>query len=288
MPLRDTVSADPSQTNADFSTQKDWHGTCSATGSMGHRIACGTTYRAGIARRLAVGLSMALAMACGCRHDECEIGGDHCSGNTLMRCELPCAEFGCGNEWVVTQCTHCVDPRGAGPFCALSDQPDPRCDQSTEYCDGDREAHCRLGYLIATEDCAAANRVCVQRESDALCALSSEPDPSCVASDDPVGMVCDGRTLKSCDQGYVLKATTCPAACSTPDHAEHFCALSTVPDPRCDARNGYCDGSTLVACTEGFARSRIDCTAMRAPCSEYDSGAYCDVPVDEDAGTGAT
>lgn len=229
-----------------------------------------------------------------CSYDQCDIGSDHCAGNTIKICEYPdCAELGgCGTFWLDTDCgdSLCVQPdKGSEPFCALSTEPEPRCEGPglRSYCEDDARVTCQQGFATSATDCSESEQVCVPLANRALCSLSREPHPSCAETgDEVVGPGCDGERLISCDSGYATLEQPCDGACVTAPQTQHsFCALSNEPDPRCATGNvDICDDDALITCTQGYASSLIPCFALGAHCETSTFGSWCAFEPEADAG----
>jgi hypothetical protein len=80
---------------------------------------------------------------------------------------------------------------------------------------------------------------------------------------------CDGDLAENCvaeedgnGQYYTWRETQCGAGKCKLEQYDAFCALSTDPDPHCDATTtSYCTGTALTECHAGYAASTYDCTS---------------------------
>lgn len=87
-----------------------------------------------------------------------------CDGETLLACR--------GGFLVSTQAcgAACVSPEAQGSFCAVSGEPDPRCDPPNPmlaaFCVDDVLARCQSGYAVAVEDCALKRLSCGSSPAD--------------------------------------------------------------------------------------------------------------------------
>ncbi len=118
-----------------------------------------------------------------------------------------------------------------------------------------------------------------------FCALSSSPDPHC-ASAGADHKVCDGATLASCRDAYLIANESCAAACVSGATGE-FCALSDMPDPLCNSSSpDICDANLDETCRDGFVISSTDCAAKFCVVSEMVS--QCALSPDPDPRCPAT
>jgi hypothetical protein len=251
-------------------------------GHMGHM----STHRVSL---VTAALALAAIGGGGCNlfgHDECEVGAEHCSGNTVMHCDPGCSEFGCGTYWDTTECgdRYCVDPSGSAPFCADSPDPEPNCKDREATCSGTNVVSCRHGYVMGGDDCSLSGQTtsCASTADDAFCAVDAEPSPACEPVDG-TGAACDGTTYVYCDRGFVVEKRECAPACT---EVGQDCFLASQRDARCDptlAYTAFCDGEILVTCKGGYVTDRRDCAARAATCSSSIVVTFCD-SIDEDAG----
>jgi len=114
----------------------------------------------------------------------------------------------------------------------------------------------------------------------------------CDAGDDQ----CSGNTAMNCQRcagpacGRWWETQDCGqtnTVCVEDSRHGAFCALSSMPDPRCRGDNyvaGYCDGDVMVHCTSsGFATSRNDCSATQKTCAHFEQlGPSCALSADPD------
>jgi hypothetical protein len=225
------------------------------------------------------GMAAAMLWAA-CTDDECEEGETRCRGREVMTCERAschdpsCAFGGQGNRWwKVETCEHeCVAPERF-PFCALSSEPDPRCAPGNgAYCDGTDAVSCFSGFATRREPCAESGRVCVISDwFEAICALSSRPNPACREIGRPDAKLCDGADLIACNGSHVTSIRTCSAACVAPEPSEAFCAAESEPDSRC-APGSFgsgiaCPGDAPARCNSGY----VECLEP-IPESDADAG----------------
>ncbi len=177
--------------------------------------------------------------------------------------------------------------------CTQSSEPDPRCGDADEVCDGNLLIRCEQGYRIVESPCTSEvtnGEYCIQSGKTAFCAASPEPDPICTAD-----QVCDGASQLTCREGYPLRAFDCDSRICATTSLGPTCVLDEAPDPACmDGTGRTCDGNTLLGCIDGYATSRTpceeggcrifpidaDCTLTNAPdpnCLETRQGeSYCD------------
>jgi hypothetical protein len=174
--------------------------------------------------------------------DSCVLD-QHCEGNVAITCEPPCAEIGCHWTSNAQDCVEsgqvCVELGERHlPLCALSKEPDARCNTQTHFCDGDKVVSCSGGYAVRVTDCAAQGLTCANvAPGSPECARSAQPDPRCTSG---VTAYCAGNSKVFCTQGYALDSwacTTCTASssdtqCLGPDGKE----LQVKPPVR--ARDG--------------------------------------------------
>ncbi|HYP77644.1 MAG TPA: hypothetical protein VER12_16855 [Polyangiaceae bacterium] len=78
---------------------------------------------------------------------------------------------------------------------------------------------------------------------------------------------CDGNIASNCTYRedvatsyQAWKTTSCGAGTCQVDGQGAFCALTSAPDPRCDAANTpFCAGALVTGCRAGYAISTDDC-----------------------------
>jgi hypothetical protein len=156
---------------------------------------------------------LAAAPACS---DECRDGESICDGTHIRACGPPgdfggvrafnSLEDGCGDAM-------CLDLTADGnrvALCSSSGQPDPRCDgQVGGFCyDAQTKLYCDLGYSHELR-CEGA---CVRDDQKHILFCSIEPKPNLICDDtDPVA--CDGQSVVSCVDHYVVDRIACPASC---------------------------------------------------------------------------
>jgi len=219
--------------------------------------------------------------------DECDIGDDYCSGNTLMICETaPCAE--CSRQWGSKECgisKSCVEPESGSAFCALSKMADPQCESRKEYCDGDVIVSCLEGFVIKRYDCRDEQKTCVMlADTTSMCATSATPDPRCQDDLENQYSKCEGKTALVCEYGYLIAELACETACVLSIVGGYYgarCTLSAEPEPRCAEDQSstseaiFCIGDVLARCAAGYALEVTDCVEKHATCKQLDSGARC-------------
>jgi len=223
-------------------------------------------------RPLPVLALIALCSIAGCARDECDYGEDHCEGTERLHCEeTSCHTPDCAKhlQWSYEPCAvACVEQPSTEPFCAVSDEPDPRCGEHEQgsgsdqgYCDGAVAVACWFGFAKSHTDCRDSGNECaVDPWGSATCVVSATPDPRCdaVAQATAGRDLCDGSQLLSCAGSYVQSVRECPNACVSTRPGWAFCAASTEPDPRCeDDGEGprprpMCSDDTQGRCTEAF------------------------------------
>lgn len=126
----------------------------------------------------------------------------------------------------------CVTPEPGIAFCALADQPDPRCDLvggSGRLCLGDRILRCARGFAIAEEPCVTPYSECTLVPDNLghlspRCATPILVD-ECVV--DSPGR-CDGRDIIGCRGGRRTAA-----------HCEHSCYENPIDSMFPEA---FCEG----------------------------------------------
>jgi hypothetical protein len=232
---------------------------------------------------------------CGVPSNECEGGQSQCDGEVAMSCTPVETGSGTYYAWSKTACAAnaCkLDAQTGQAFCALSPEPDPRCDSDrASFCDGTTIVSCESGYVTSRSDCAVPSSsrpgtgpFCADIEPDpemalqmlsALCVAEPERNPEC-----PSGTVqaynattCSGNDLLQCIDGFLLQRQSCGDAFCT---ADAFCSLTKEPDPSCPPNQpeaGFCDGNVVVLCNDGFRVSETPCAAPQTcgtsswPCS---------------------
>jgi hypothetical protein len=128
-----------------------------------------------------------------------------CDGQDIVECEdgLALDRGSCGPDMV------CVAGGEKGPFCALG--PDARCadigaDALASYCDGASLVECHGVSATRVQTCPTG---CVQAAPhDAVCVLSTTPDPRCDPPSTPSGY-CDGTVVVVCVSGYQTSQGDC-------------------------------------------------------------------------------
>jgi len=143
--------------------------------------------------------------------DGCK-GPHYCRGKVVVECtgEYATSESDCAPERT------CVTMDSGDAFCALSDQPDPRCPQSSAspgkwiyVCDGTTLVSCRQGFAVTTKACAIA---CASPSDEvAFCAGSSDPDPHCAGDPPPPLHFCVQGIVAECESGYAAEVEDCTA-----------------------------------------------------------------------------
>jgi hypothetical protein len=116
----------------------------------------------------------------------------------------------------------CVET-AEGPFCALSDAPDPSCPEPDEFeapesaCAGEEIITCRQRFAMDRGPCGGT-KVCVSNEfGTPSCALSATPDPRCPSDEDGASAVCAGDTVLGCSGGFARSERRCVEQCVTLD-----------------------------------------------------------------------
>lgn len=109
---------------------------------------------------------------------------------------------------------------------------------------------------------------------------------SCGADECPKSTArCNGNVREQCEQdcyepGCGLQWQSygdCgDQRCVSVGNGVTFCAVSSVPDPKCNDQDvgGYCDGLVAVSCRAGYAERRSDCAAVE----QVDSGSSPGTP----------
>jgi len=139
------------------------------------------------------------------------------------------------------------------------------CEEERRHCEGSTLVSCvspcadvGCHRTWEYEQCAHA---CVESEDGwPFCALSSVPDPDCVA---PESCGPDGPI--ACLYGYrTREGEKCAAGTQCVSAEERtFCAVSGAPDPRCadiTTNEATCFGKELVRCALGFAVEDLNCS----------------------------
>jgi hypothetical protein len=237
-----------------------------------------------------------LAFAAGCfpgcflGQNECEPGSpNHCEGNAIVTCEPPCSDIGCGAKIHRQPCDHvCVEIDGDFPVCVQSASKDSRCKGGVSgLCDHQELIACAGDYVREQVSCPVD---CVEPSTGGapFCALSQLRDPSCEGLLSATGVACSGKTIVTCNDGFVTSRKACAQACASPSPSDTFCAGSAEPDPRC-AMNGsqplHCMGDSVVYCELGYARESVSCASNGQHCVAQANGAACGEGPGDDAGT---
>jgi hypothetical protein len=154
-----------------------------------------------------------------------------------------------------------------------------KCEVGSGYCKGEAafvceppcsELGCHAHYI--EHRCFAA---CVEDRGTALCAISKDKDPRCIAG---IDSYCDGSSVTSCDRGYVVATSDCAEtdeACVETGGGRAICAISSARDPRCSSSpqlTHQCDALHKLTCQSGFLV--VDETCAIA-CAEEDNRAEC-------------
>jgi hypothetical protein len=192
-----------------------------------------------------------------------------CDGNVAEICESAYSDSSAPLIWHKTDCGDgvCLLSQDASPrpFCALSDQPDPRCATASGplTCDADLLLQCYQGYATSTLDCitgasegagAVSPRLseetrgaCVTSFGDSFCAQTEQLDPRCPA-EGGYAAVCDNNQLLECQSGHVLHLQSCPSSGSCVSGEYPFCSVEAAPEPLCPP-----DAAARYVCREGLA-----------------------------------
>lgn len=245
-------------------------------------------------RRRSTGLAAAAAtlllalvpLSCTSLTDQCAVTATECAdAHTLRLCVGNHDAIGERYHWQTEACAdrggaYCVVPKGGKAMCALEASTNPKCDPDkvSSFCTDQGLVFCNSGYAAQLQQCPGQ---CITSSSDQSCALCDDgtvvEDPSCVGN----LVTCSGGVPGECRCGYRVRAlppcaqgTTCIVLPGKTDAL--VCALSTSPDPKCDAyyQDGYCDGSVVVHCLYGYETQREDC-APKAGCVDAGSATYC-------------
>lgn len=161
------------------------------------------------------------SLGAGC-DDGCSKDDSECDGNKILRCYQ--GDLSSSTNWGVEKFCKgtCVElPPGPQqsprPICALSSEPDPRCEPHGEGCDGKSVIFCREGFLTGIFSCPDDFPVCVKDEHwpcsgggcssrfSFACASEQDPDPRCTGK---TGSFCIGNSIATCDRG-VLSTQSC-------------------------------------------------------------------------------
>ena len=229
-------------------------------------------------------LSVLAFVLAGCDRDECVLGEVRCRDNVAEYCDYEYSDGSAPLVWNSEDCGQGVCKAGLDerPFCALGDEPDPRCAESPSHavCDQQQQVHCNHGYATAITDCATSAGYCVVGGDGALCATDSEPSEHC--PDDSYATACEGDTLLTCSYGYTRSREACPSGdycVVTPGFA--MCNPSAELDPSCPpaaALAHVCDGDAVVECIYGYRNSIFHCALgeiCRGSGSEEYPEAFC-------------
>lgn len=199
----------------------------------------------------------------GCDRDECEAGQLRCSDNIAETCSQSYSDGSAPLIWVREDCGEGVcRVTGGEAFCAVDDQPDPRCAVGSDQavCDGATRVSCRHGFAAALEDCSAGEGHCVDTAFGAECAFSSSPTALCPPA--AYASACDANTLIHCVDAYVVAREPCGARFCATTPGYPFCASSSEPDPLCPlepAASRVCDGDVVVECAYGYRSYESPC-----------------------------
>jgi hypothetical protein len=157
----------------------------------------------------------------------------HCEG--AMSCDAD-GRVSCstdGSSYVVDDCAAeptprtCVEGGLEIPFCAVSPEPDERCqsDPGLTFCDHGVLTVCREGFLEQTQVCPGG--ACIEHEPQrTFCALSTERDPRCANEGAALDRTfCADDWIIDCFDGYAVLFHDCsPQQCSDSPNGQHaFC-----------------------------------------------------------------
>ena len=187
--------------------------------------------------RIAVLLVLAAIPAC----DECHDNEAICDGSHILVCGPPgdfahvrgfnSQEEGCG----AAMCLDLTMNGNRVAICSSTGQLDPRCDGQDGYVcyDAQTKLSCELGYGHEL-DCEGA---CVNDTAKDLLFCSTEPIPNAVCDDtDPT--TCDGNSVVSCVDHYVVDRIECAGTCVITANAAYCTDGST------------CSGSDHATCDD--------------------------------------
>jgi hypothetical protein len=168
---------------------------------------------------------------------------------------------------------------GDGALCTESSEPDPRCGDASEVCDGNLLITCEQGYRTFEAPCVnelTNGEYCIQSGKTAFCAASPEPDPICTAD-----AVCNGASTLSCREGYPLRSRSCDVGTCATTSLGPTCVYGAGPAPACAeiVTGERCDGNVRLSCDSGYAVGRASCWEGTT-CHEFATDAAC-VLVDE-------
>jgi hypothetical protein len=173
--------------------------------------------------------------------DECHDGEAICDGTHIRVCGPPgdvggfrsfnSQEDGCGDAM-------CLDLEANGnrlAICSSSGQPDPRCDgHDGGFCyDAQTKLECTLGYAHELS-CEGA---CVNDTANNFLFCSTEANPNAIC-DDTNPTTCDGNSVVSCFDHYVVDRIECADACVTTNDRAYCTDGST------------CSGSDQATCDD--------------------------------------
>lgn len=223
--------------------------------------------------------------ACG---DACRPGETICEGYAIFACGSPGEitgnrdfteiQPGCGSDM-------CLDIRNAdgtrGAVCSATGMPDPRCAQGasgTHCIDADTVLTCEDGYGSGETTCSGR---CVTVPANypvpsyGFCAAEATPNPAC---DTKWPTACDGDTLVSCKEGWVIARTPCATRCVTGGGGLAGIHAYCAEDATCSGPDvASCAGNTIEGCIAGYVVSS-DCGADE--CVTYgpapNTGASCE------------
>jgi hypothetical protein len=103
-----------------------------------------------------------------CTADPCDPDTDkaRCEGNTIVSCPQPGPDQIVADHWVRRDCGEdevCVVSENGVGLCALSEDPDPRCEgRESAACDDTTQVYCSEGFATGEQTCFS----CVELDED--------------------------------------------------------------------------------------------------------------------------
>jgi len=107
--------------------------------------------------------------------------------------------------------THCVvSTECADALCAIDDKVPANCSFEPS-CDGSLLTTCQCGFVVARDDCGAAD-LCRKVGSRSRCTATAAPDPRCGDPTKISSSFCDGDNAVECEYGYTYGRWECGRA----------------------------------------------------------------------------
>ena len=217
---------------------------------------------------IVVSWTLMLAAACG---DECTPGESRCFHGDVQVCEAnECEIVPCGSDYSFRSqgscggTSVCVMP-GEHAFCTFSDQPEPLCKLSAQFCHGQEIWTCDGDYLTGKEDCRNYDMQCVEGTGRPFCALVDSQSAVCDqdARQFRTEVCRDAKSLFGCQEDWPVSFTACTGYCVEPPYHEAICALDPDPESRCQAEGQQIadpercpDSDGVSVCNAGYLSCR--------------------------------